>query len=84
MALRYDKDKDKAPLVVAKGTDNVANRIKELAKENKIPIMENKPLARAMYKDVEIGEYIPIELYKAVAEILALVYQLKEKNKRKI
>lgn len=84
VALRYDTNKDKAPIVVAKGTDNVANRIKELAKENKIPIMENKPLARAMYKDVEIGEYIPIELYKAVAEILALVYQLKEKNKRKI
>lgn len=84
VALRYDKDKDKAPLVVAKGVDNVANRIKEIAKENKIPIMENKPLARSMYKDVEIGEYIPIELYKAVAEILALVYQLEEKNKRKI
>lgn len=84
IALRYDTDKDKAPLVVAKGTDKVASRIKEIAKENKIPIMENKPLARAMYKDVEIGEHIPLELYKAVAEVLALVYQLKEKNKRKI
>lgn len=84
VALRYDTDKDKAPLVIAKGTDYLANRIKEIAKENKIPIMENKPLARAMYKKVEIGEYVPVELYKAVAEILALVFQLKEKNKRKI
>lgn len=84
IALRYDTDKDNAPLLVAKGTDNVANHIKEIAKENKIPIMENKPLARAMYKDVEIGEYIPVELYKAVAEVLALVYQLEKKNKGKI
>lgn len=84
IALRYDTDKDNAPLVLAKGVDNVAAKIKEIAKENKIPIIENKSLARAMYKEVEVGEYIPIELYKAVAEILALVFQLKEKNKHKI
>ncbi len=84
VALRYETDKDQAPVVVAKGADYLANKIKELARENKIPIMENKPLARTMYKDVEIGEYIPVELYKAVAEILALVYELKEKNKGKI
>lgn len=84
VALRYDTDKDMAPIVVAKGADLVANRIKEIAKENKVPIMENKELARAMYKKVEIGEYVPVELYKAVAEILALVYQLREKNRYKI
>lgn len=84
VAIRYDTDKDKAPLVIAKGTDYLANKIKEIAKENNIPIMENKPLARTIYKEVEIGEYIPVELYKAVAEILALVYQLREKNKGRI
>jgi flagellar biosynthetic protein FlhB len=84
VALRYESNKDKAPLVVAKGADNVANKIKEIAKENKVPIIENVQLARTMYKKVEVGEYIPVELYQAVAEILALVYQLKEKNKCKI
>lgn len=84
VALRYDTDKDKAPIVIAKGTDYLANRIKEIAKDNNIPIMENRELARAMYKKVEIGDYVPVDLYKAVAEILAVVFQLREKNKRKI
>ena len=84
VALRYDTDKDKAPLVIAKGADLVANRIKDIARENNVPIMENVELARAMYKKVEVGEYVPVELYKAVAEILALVYQLREKKKHKI
>ena len=84
VALRYDSKKDNAPLVIAKGVDHVANKIKEVAKENKVPIIENRELARAMYKKIEIGEYVPVELYKAVAEILALVFQLKEKNKHKI
>ena len=84
IALRYDTEKDMAPIVVAKGADAVANRIKDLAKENKVPIIENKPLARAMFKQVEIGESVPVELYKAVAEIIALVYQLQAKNKGKI
>lgn len=84
IALRYDTEKDMAPVVVAKGVDAVANRIKEVAKENKVPIIENKPLARAMFKQVEIGDSVPAELYKAVAEIIALVYQLEVKNKGKI
>ncbi|MDY0235488.1 MAG: flagellar biosynthesis protein FlhB [Gudongella sp.] len=84
IAIRYDQKKDNAPIVLAKGADFLATKIREMAKENKIPIMENKELARAIYKKTEIGDYVPIELYKAVAEILALVYQLKEKNKRKI
>ncbi len=84
VAIRYDKDKDSAPIVMAKGADHLAAKIREMAKENKIPVMENKELARAIYAESEVGEYIPIELYQAVAEILALVYRLKEMNKRKI
>lgn len=84
VVLRYDSKKDTVPVVTAKGADYVAQRIKDIAKENKIPIMENKELARTMYKKVEIGDVVPVELYKAIAEILALVYQLEEKNKRKI
>lgn len=84
VALRYETNKDNAPLVIAKGADNVANKIKEIAKENKVPIIENVQLARTMFKKVEVGEYIPVELYQAVAEILAIVYQLREKNKGKI
>lgn len=84
VVLRYDTTVDKAPIVTAKGADYIAKKIREIAKENKIPIMENKELARAMYKQVEIGEQVPVELYKAIAEILAIVYQMKEKNKRKI
>lgn len=84
VALRYENKKDSAPLVVAKGGDLVAEKIKEIAKENKVPIIENVQLARTMYKEVEVGEHIPVELYQAVAEILVIVYQLKEKNKGKI
>ena len=84
VVLRYDTTKDSAPIVTAKGADFIAKKIREIAKENKIPIMENKELARAMYKQVEIGDQVPVELYKTIAEILAIVYQMKEKNKRKI
>lgn len=84
VAIRYDGEKDNAPIVVAKGADYIALKIKEKAKEGKIPIVENKPLARAMYKRVEIGDFIPMDLYKAVAEILAIVYQMQKKNKYKI
>lgn len=84
IVLRYDTTKDKAPIVTAKGADFIANKIREIAKENKIPIMENKELARSMYNKVEIGQPVPIELYKAIAEIIALVYQMKEKSKGKI
>ena len=84
VVLRYDGEKDEAPIVTAKGADLIAENIKEVAKEHDVPIMENKPLARAVYKKVELGEYVPMELYKAVAEILAIVYQMREKNKGKI
>lgn len=84
VAIRYDQKKDKAPLIIAKGADYLAAKIREKAKENKIPIIENVDLARAIYKKTEVGDYVPLELYKAVAEILALIYQLKEKNRGKI
>lgn len=84
VVLRYDNGKDEAPIVTAKGADLIAEKIKEVAKEHDIPIMENKPLARSVYNKVEIGEYVPMELYKAVAEILAVVYQMREKRKGKI
>lgn len=84
VVLRYDSQKDQAPIVTAKGADYIAARIKDIAMENDIPILENKPLARTMYKEVEIGEYIPMKLYKAIAEILALVYEMNEKKKYKV
>lgn len=78
IALKYEEGQN-APMVVAKGADNVALKIKELAKENDVPIIENKPLARIMYKELEIDQEVPVEMYQAVAEILALVYKLKKK-----
>ena len=81
VALRYDIDVQKAPYVVAKGQDQLALRIRELAKEYNLVIMENKPLARALYAQVDIGQGIPADLYKAVAEVLAFVYRLKKKKR---
>jgi flagellar biosynthetic protein FlhB len=66
-----------APVVVAKGKGYVALRIREIAKEHDVPFVENKPLAQALFKTVEIGRQIPVELFKAVAEVLAHVYRLK-------
>ena len=68
-----------APKVVAKGTDFVAQKIKFIAKENEVVMVENRPLARAMYDQVEIGQHIPDEFFKAVAEVLAYVYRVKRK-----
>ena len=79
VAIRYDADEADAPIVVAKGADYIAQRIKEIAKENSVEIVENKPLARMLYANVEVGEMVPPELYKAVAEVLAYVYHLKGK-----
>ncbi|OPY11161.1 MAG: Flagellar biosynthetic protein FlhB [Syntrophus sp. PtaB.Bin001] len=78
IALKYDQDTMAAPTVVAKGAGYVAEKIRELAKESGIPLVENKPLAQVLYKMVEVSETIPDSLYKAVAEILAYVYSLKE------
>lgn len=79
VALKYDLEIAKAPVVLAKGEDFLAQKIKEVAREHGIEIYENKPLARALYQSVEVGEEIPQELYQAVAEVLAFVYSLKNK-----
>ena len=75
VALKYDAEVSKAPIVVAKGEDFLAQKIKEIAKDNKVPVVENKPLARMLYHNVDVGMEIPPELYQAVAEVLAMVYQ---------
>ncbi|HPJ93875.1 MAG TPA: flagellar biosynthesis protein FlhB [Deltaproteobacteria bacterium] len=77
VALQYERGKMVAPVVVAKGAGILAEKIKEIARTSHIPIVEDKPLARALYKTVEIGDIIPEKWYKAVAEILAYVYKLK-------
>lgn len=79
VAISYDSAKAPAPIVVAKGQDYLAQRIKEVAKENNVELVENKPLAQELYKNVEVGQQVPPELYQAVAEILAFVYNLKGK-----
>jgi flagellar biosynthetic protein FlhB len=77
VALRYDGEKMAAPRVVAKGKDLVAQRIKEVARKNGVPLVENVPLARALHKSVKVGGTVPRALYRAVAEVLAYVYRLK-------
>ena len=79
VAIRYDKTKDEAPRVIAKGVDNLAIKIKEIAREHDILIVENPPLARELYKLVEVDELIPPKLYQAVAEVLAFVYKAKNR-----
>lgn len=79
VAIKYDPDKYDAPYVLAKGEDYLAQKIKDVAKENDIEIVENKPLARMLYANVDVGELVPPELYQAVAEVLAFVYHLKGK-----
>lgn len=79
VALKYDNMTGQAPVVVAKGADYLAFKIKEIAAENDVEIVENKPLARMLYSNVEIGNEIPAELYQSVAEVLAYVYRLKNK-----
>jgi flagellar biosynthetic protein FlhB len=83
VALRFDAETMHAPRVVAKGHGYMAMRIRELAIANGVPILERKPLARALYKLVEVGQEIPEQFYAAVAEILAYVYELSGKLRRK-
>jgi flagellar biosynthetic protein FlhB len=80
VALQYDQLKMFAPVVVAKGTGFVAEKIREIARESKVSVIENKPLARVLYKMVKVNEVIPENLYKVVAEVLAYVYGLKERT----
>lgn len=80
IALRYDRDTMKAPTVVAKGKGFVALRIREIARKSSVPIVERKPLARALYASTEVGSEIPNELFRAVAEVLAFIYRAKGKQ----
>lgn len=86
IAIRYERnaEDDEVPIVLVKGADIMAAKIKEIAKEADIPMVENVPVARHLYKHVEAGQPIPMEMYQAVAEILALIFQLEESKKHKI
>ncbi len=79
VAIKYDPEEADAPIVLAKGADYLAAKIKEVAKENNIEIVENKPLARMLYANVDVGKVVPPELYQAVAEVLAFVYKIQGK-----
>jgi flagellar biosynthetic protein FlhB len=81
VALRYEMDMA-APIVVAKGRNLLAEKIKQLARDNGIMLVENRPLAQALYKSVEVGDSIPAKLYQAVAEILALVFRAQAEVRR--
>lgn len=78
VALRYDPEKMRAPIVVAKGVDEVALVIQNLAKENQVPIARIPPLARMLHKHLKVGEPIPAPLFEAVAKVLAWAYELKQ------
>jgi len=80
VALRYDQSSTSAPKVVAKGAGFIAENIRDIARKNNVPIVNNKPLARVLYKTVEVDEMVPTNLYKAVAEVLAFVYNMKMKQ----
>jgi flagellar biosynthetic protein FlhB len=75
VALKYERNKDKAPVVLAKGENRFAMRLKAIAIEHGVPIVENKPVARVLFSMSKVGEIIPTDLYRAVAEILAVVYR---------
>jgi flagellar biosynthetic protein FlhB len=79
VALKYEMDTMSAPVLVAKGGDLVAKRIRELAEENEVPIVENPPLARALFATVELDQEVPPEHYKAVAEVISYVMRLKSR-----
>jgi flagellar biosynthetic protein FlhB len=80
VALKYDQTEMASPRVVAKGIDRVAQKIREVAAEADVPVVENPPLARGLYAAVEIDQEIPPEFYKAVAEVIGYIYKLKRKR----
>lgn len=82
VALRYAAETDPAPRVLAKGTDLMAQQIKQMASQYEVPVLENRPLARSLYAAAEVGESVPEELYQAVAEVLAFVYGLRRQRRR--
>ena len=84
VALKYDIENDQAPIVLAKGQDHMAKRIIDIGLKHNILMTENKPLAKSLYQMVEVNDYIPAELYQAVAEVMAWVYSSKKKGKKTI
>ncbi len=80
VAIKYDQDKNSAPRVIAKGTDSLALRIIAVAEKNDVYVIENRPLARALYESVDLDKEIPEHFYRAVAEVLAFVYSIKKKE----
>jgi flagellar biosynthetic protein FlhB len=82
VALRYEPEKSHAPVVVAKGQNYLAQKIREIAEAEGVPLVENPPLARAIYKQVDVGQAIPAPLFKAVALVLASVWKLAQKRGR--
>jgi len=82
VAIKYDRSAMVAPVVLAKGADFLAQRIKEIARDLEVPLVENKPLARALYKHCEAGDFVPRDLFAPVAEVLAFVYQTVKRVKR--
>lgn len=84
VAIKYEKDKGRTPVVVAKGTDDLAQRIRDLANDSGVPIVESPPLARSLYKHVEVNRAIPDTLFRAVAKVLAYVYSLKNNGESNV
>ncbi|KRM88634.1 flagellar biosynthesis protein FlhB [Liquorilactobacillus vini] len=84
LAIKYDENNEGVPVLLAKGADRLAQRMKEEARKQQVPIIENRPLAWALYRQVEPGDFVPVDLYESVAEVIATVYKLNEENKNKI
>ncbi len=80
IALKYESGRNEAPVVLAKGQNLIAQRIKEIAREHGIPMVEDRPLAQALFKSAEIGQEIPMQFYEAIAEVLAFVYRLRARR----
>ena len=82
VALKYNKEEQNAPKIIGKGIDFLAIKIKDIAREHKIPIIENPALARALHDQVEVDQEIPSEFYKAIAEVFTYIYELNKKRVR--
>ena len=83
VALEYNQEKSQAPIITAKGAGTTARRIREIARENNVPVVENRTVARLLFRQSKVGEEIPMDLYQAVAEILAMVFRAKKRKARK-